>query len=92
LRGKDLGGMTEKRLVIRLPADHPVFSLPPGARSRVVREWIDRGRDVVGAMEAIREEIERLRRFISRDNGPEQPVADTGQVKVVVDPKAFLDL
>ncbi|MGQ9498758.1 MAG: hypothetical protein ACUVRC_10755 [Desulfotomaculales bacterium] len=85
--------MTEKRLVIRLPADHPVFSLPPGARSRVVREWIDRGRDVVRALEEIREEIERLHCSIGRDNGPERRIAeDTGQGKVVVDPKAFLDL
>lgn len=80
-------------MVIRLPADHPVFAVPPGARSRVVREWIDRGRDVVRAMEEIRQEIEHLRRSIGRDNGQAKPAAEaTGQGKVLVDPKAFLDL
>lgn len=32
-----------KRLEIRVPADHPIWSVPPGARSAVAREWLGIG-------------------------------------------------
>lgn len=33
-----------RRLELRLPVDHPVWNLPHGERSKIVREWLELGR------------------------------------------------
>lgn len=47
-----------KRLELRLPANHPVWTLPEGSRNRIVCEWIDIG----AQLHDLRAELERLDR------------------------------
>jgi len=62
-------------LAIRLPADHPVFTLPERERSRVAREWLDRGRDITLSLDAIIREIRDIRLRVSSGSANLQPMA-----------------
>lgn len=64
-RSKAKGGRT-RSLHIKLPADHPIFSLPEGERSRVAREWMEQGRQVLVVMEEIRRDIADIKRNLNR--------------------------
>ncbi|HBQ85192.1 MAG TPA: hypothetical protein DD811_01725 [Syntrophomonas sp.] len=46
-----------RRLELRLPVDHPVWNLPQGERSRIVREWLEIG-SRLAAMESSLTRIE----------------------------------
>ncbi|WP_027365919.1 hypothetical protein [Desulfotruncus alcoholivorax] len=61
---KSKGGRT-KSLHIKLPADHPVFLLPEGERSRVAREWMEQGRQVQAVMETISRELADIRKALN---------------------------
>lgn len=32
-----------KKLDLRLPTNHPIFSYPPGVRAQIAREWLEIG-------------------------------------------------
>lgn len=63
-----------RRLTIRLPANHPVFDLPKRDRSRVAREWLDRGRDITLSLDVIIQEIRDIRLRISSGSANLQPM------------------
>ena len=63
-RSKAKGGHT-KSLHIKLPADHPIFSFPEGERSRVAREWLEQGRQVLATMEEIKRDIAAIKKNLS---------------------------
>lgn len=42
-----------RRLEIRLPANHPVFSIELGKRNQVIREWLDLGRRLAAIEELL---------------------------------------
>ncbi len=50
-------GKSFKRLELRMPADHPVWDLPHGERSRIVRKWLEIG-SRLAAMESSLTRIE----------------------------------
>ncbi|MDI6710468.1 MAG: hypothetical protein QME76_07250 [Bacillota bacterium] len=90
-----------RKLTIRLPANHPVFALPERERSRVVREWLDRGRDMAAALVEVRREIEKLRRAMDGIRGQPAPPRGPDDEGVrreetrgaaVIDAAAFLDI
>lgn len=43
-----------RRLELRLPVNHPVWSLPEGSRSGIVREWLEVGRRLTGIEDYLR--------------------------------------
>lgn len=45
-----------KRLDVWLPYNHPIWSVPPGARSAVAREWLDIGE----RLKAIEDRIDHI--------------------------------
>lgn len=96
---KGKGGNT-RMLPIKLPSDHPIFSYPDGERSRVAREWLEQGRQVLSAMEAIQRDIADLKRVIN-NSGPlahVRPENNTAGEKMQserkndINPAVFLDL
>ncbi len=94
--GKAQGGHTEIRtLPIKLPANHPIFQYPDGERSKVAREWIDRGRDVMETLQEIKALIAALN-ITSEENrhysaGKEKRIID-GEKKSGINPSLFIDL
>lgn len=49
-----------RRLELRLPANHPVWSLPQGSRSKIVMEWLDIGRRLSMIEDSINSMVEKL--------------------------------
>ncbi|MFZ5898456.1 MAG: hypothetical protein ACOYU7_04680 [Bacillota bacterium] len=82
-------GTATRILTIRLPADHPVWSVPDRERSRAAREWLDYGRDVASVMDAVIREIHRLRDAIE-NNAPN--CASLKAKKAQVDITSFMQL
>ncbi|SFR11705.1 hypothetical protein [Desulfoscipio geothermicus] len=98
--GSKAKGGRIRSLHIKLPADHPVFSFPEGERSRVAREWLEQGRQVLSAMEAIQRDIADLKRVIN-NSGPLAHVRPENNAvgkkmqserKNDINPAVFLDL
>ncbi len=87
-----------KSLHIKLPVDHPVFSFPEGERSRVAREWLDRGREVTRAMEELKRELQEIKQILKKGGQYEQPNRapeqgnDTDFQNTKIDPAVFLDI
>lgn len=42
-----------RRLEIRLPANHPIFSIEAGKRNQVIREWLDLGQRLAAIEELL---------------------------------------
>lgn len=42
-----------RRLEIRLPANHPIFSIEAGKRNQVIREWLDIGQRLAAIEELL---------------------------------------
>lgn len=96
---KDKGnsGETEIRsLHVKLPTDHPIFLYPTGERSKVAREWMDRGREVESALREIKKEIIALSKAFVNNRGSETvqelKTEGTEGKKAKVKPGLFLDL
>lgn len=88
-RGRTREGTATRILTIRLPADHPVWSVPDRERSRVARLWLDYGRNVASAMDTVIREIHRLRDAIeSNASNCASPKAK----KARVDVKSFMGI
>ncbi|CFX16260.1 Uncharacterized [Syntrophomonas zehnderi OL-4] len=49
-----------RRLELRLPVNHPVWSLPEGSRTRIVREWLEVGRRLTEIEECLKAVNEKL--------------------------------
>ena len=58
-----------RRLEIRLPGNHPVFSIEAGKRNQIITEWLDIGRQVVGRLT----EIENMLKNGTQITQPSQP-------------------
>ena len=93
---KAQGGHTELRtLPIKLSANHPIFQYSDGERSKVAREWMDRGRDIMETLQEIKALIEALN-ITSEENrhysaGKEKEIID-GEKKSGINPSLFLNL
>lgn len=62
-----------RRLELRLPANHPVWSLPEGSRSKIVREWLDVGRRLYEIEDSLRLVAGKLNHDTSENNGAAVP-------------------
>jgi len=96
---KDKGnsGETEIRsLHVKLPTNHPIFLYPSGERSKVAREWMDRGREVESVLREIKKEIIALSKaFVNNrdcETVQELKAEGTEGKKSKVKPGLFLDL
>ena len=52
-----------RRLELRLPANHAVWKLPEGSRTRIVREWLEVGRhlaEIEESLEVVTKKIDAL--------------------------------
>jgi len=102
-RSKAKGGRT-KSLHIKLPADHPVFSIPDGERSRVAREWMEQGRQVLVVMQTIHRDLTDIKKALGnrkpqshscKDDNPEDnnvSETPTDKCKNDINPAVFLNL
>jgi len=90
------GGRT-KSLHIKLPADHPVFSIPDGERSRVAREWMEQGRQVLATVEEIKRDIAVIKENLSgsEQRGHSDKTTEKNNRNSQtnpIDPAVFLDM
>lgn len=93
-KGKGNNSVTEMRsLHIKLSADHPIFLYEDGERSKVAREWMNRGMEIQSALREIKEEIKVLSKAFTngRDSKSIQEITNGG-TKTKVDPDLFLGL
>lgn len=86
-----------RSLHIKLPADHPVFSFPEGERSRVAREWLEQGRQMLAVMEEIRRDIAEIKKNLNRGERIEDTRdSSDGQKRSIqknsINPAVFLDI
>lgn len=78
-----------KRLELRLPANHPVWNLPEGSRSKIVKEWLEIGRRLTMIEESLQVVTEKL--DARHDVGQQNVASDaTGQSDTGFDKNAFL--
>lgn len=52
-----------RRLELRLPANHAVWKLPEGSRTRIVREWLEVGRrltEIEESLQVVTKKIDAL--------------------------------
>lgn len=52
-----------RRLELRLPANHAVWKLPEGSRTRIVREWLEVGRrltEIEESLQVVTKKIDTL--------------------------------
>jgi len=64
-----------RRLELRLPVNHPVWSLPQGSRSKIVIEWLDIGRRLSmleDSINSITEKINFNENSVRNSDMPEQ--------------------
>lgn len=85
-----------KRLELRLPVNHPVWSLPEGSRSRIVREWLEVGRrltEIEESLEIIKKKLNYTAHSSRIDEiKPSAEIKQTDhQSGVGFDKNAFLD-
>jgi hypothetical protein len=89
-----MGRKALRRLELRLPEDHPIFGLPPGARAAVAKACLDlaeRLREVSERLAAIEGRLAALEaKAEAVHSGGLEPRA--GGVGVAVDPKDFLEI
>jgi pimeloyl-CoA synthetase len=50
----------DRQCQIRLPKDHPVFTIPRGERSKKVKEWINLGIGIEGKMDRLQEKVNSI--------------------------------
>ncbi|ACA59326.1 hypothetical protein Daud_0810 [Candidatus Desulforudis audaxviator MP104C] len=62
-----------KRLELRLPVDHPIWGVSPGARAVVAREWLDVGARLEAQMARLVAIEERLAAIEERLVSPDAP-------------------
>lgn len=93
--GKAAEGHTAiKSLHIKLPANHPIFQYPDGERSKVAREWMDRGREILSSLEEIKMEVRKVGARMNNLHDREAPklVENNSDEKQKINPALFLDL
>ncbi|MEW5953368.1 MAG: hypothetical protein AB1815_06410 [Bacillota bacterium] len=76
-------------LSIKLPANHPIFQYPPGKRSIMAREWMERGRELSEFTNEIRRELQQLKDIICK--GAETTPKQQNE-KPSIKPDLFLDI
>lgn len=60
-----------RRLDLRLPEDHPIFSVPAGSRNKTAQVLLDAGLFVREELKNIAERLERLERLLEARAGAE---------------------
>lgn len=83
-----------RRLEIHLPRDHPIFNVPPGQRSRKVREALDLAERLECALASLDARLARIEQalasgvVVQANKGPEQEEKQ----KYEIDVEAFMEL
>jgi|GEM_PF-2650795 len=71
---------TLRRLELRLPIDHPVWNLPSGDRSRIVKEWLNVG-SCLARLEDTMSRIEtQISHQVSKNNNAQQIPKQDSQI------------
>lgn len=82
-----------RRLELRLPYNHPVWGLPDGSRSQIVREWLEIGRK----LSTIEDDLKVIKEIISSSEPcsklakENHSVNDGNEVEEGFDKNAFLN-
>jgi len=76
-----------KRLTLRLPANHPIFTYPEGARAEIARSWINNWLNIGSEIKSIQSKLENFTPVEKPAKQPEEPSnISTSQI----DKKKFL--
>lgn len=78
-----------RRLELRLPPDHPIWSLPPGQRAERAREYLDLAACLERRLQALEERLERLEDFL-REGRISNWLQEDTQEKRRPDPEVWL--
>ena len=78
-----------RRLELRLPPDHPIWSLPPGQRAERAREYLDLAAYLERRFTALEERLERLEGLLREGRISNRLQEDT-QEKRRPDPEVWL--
>ena len=85
-----------RRLELRLPVNHPVWSYPTGKRAARIKEWIDLGIDLTLRLEerliSIEEKLDALTAGGSALQAPPPAKPEKQETKPQIDPAIFLGL
>jgi len=73
--------MEIKTITIKLPADHPIFEVPRGRRSEIIRRWLEAGinlSQIESKLDRILEKMDEVKQlpFISAEVSAEDNKAD----------------
>ncbi len=82
-----------RRLELRLPANHAVWKLPEGSRTRIVREWLEVGRrltEIEESLQVVAKKIDALNsNYIS--TVPQEVKNQESQLDASFDKNTFLN-
>ena len=80
-----------RRLELRLPVKHPVWSCPPGKRAARIKEWIDLALKLEERLISIEEKLDALMAGGSAFQAPPAK-PEKQEIKPQIDPAIFLGL
>ncbi len=82
-----------RRLEIRLPANHAVWKLPEGSRSRIIREWLEVGRRLTEIEESLQTVNDKINALHSNNIStvPQEGNNQESHLDAAFDKNAFLN-
>lgn len=83
---------TLRRLELRLPVNHPVWSCPPGRRAARIKEWIDLALRLEERLMRIEEKLDALTAAGTALQAPAPVKPEKQETKPKIDPAIFLGL
>jgi hypothetical protein len=81
-----------RRLELRLPVNHPVWSCPPGKRAARIKEWIDLALKLEERLISLEEKLDALTAGGSAFQAPPPAKPEKQETKPQIDPAIFLGL
>lgn len=81
---------TPRRLELRLPSNHPVWDLPDGFRSKIVREWLEVGRRLTEIEQGLRDLSAKLETNNNMEKTKNIEVSKYTKTNYEFDKNAFL--
>jgi len=79
-----------RRLELRLPPDHPIWSLPPGQRAERAREYLDLAAYLEQRFTALEERLEKLEGLLREGTIASPRQEDQAQERRRPDPEVWL--